>query len=95
MILLLFVANVGATVHLRTLLLKHWGLDGRATEDGRPYGWHHCRGDRPLPVRQAGRSPVCAFRHFYNSLFLSCLSIVNPKSQNLLKSSSYILFEIC
>ncbi|MCL2016906.1 MAG: hypothetical protein FWG68_11740 [Defluviitaleaceae bacterium] len=26
--------------------MKHWGLDGR------PYGWHRCRGDRP-------RSPVC------------------------------------
>jgi len=37
-----------ATDHLRTLSLKHWGLDGRATEDGRPYGWLFCRGDRPL-----------------------------------------------
>ncbi|MCL2016582.1 MAG: hypothetical protein FWG68_10090, partial [Defluviitaleaceae bacterium] len=23
--------------YLRTFLLNHWGLDGRATEDGRPY----------------------------------------------------------
>ncbi|MCL2016795.1 MAG: hypothetical protein FWG68_11180 [Defluviitaleaceae bacterium] len=37
---------VGANVHLHTLLLNHWGLDGRATEDGRPYNM------RP-------RSPVC------------------------------------
>ena len=27
----------GRSPHLRTLLLNHWGLDGRATEDGRPY----------------------------------------------------------
>ncbi|MCL2015587.1 MAG: hypothetical protein FWG68_05000 [Defluviitaleaceae bacterium] len=27
----------GRLPHLRILLLKHWGLDGRATEDGRPY----------------------------------------------------------
>ncbi|MCL2015853.1 MAG: hypothetical protein FWG68_06350 [Defluviitaleaceae bacterium] len=40
MIFLLFYTGcvvVGANVHLRTLLLKHWGLDGRATEDGRPF----------------------------------------------------------
>ncbi|MCL2016597.1 MAG: hypothetical protein FWG68_10165 [Defluviitaleaceae bacterium] len=27
----------GRSSHLRTLLLNHWGLDGRATEDGRPF----------------------------------------------------------
>ncbi|MCL2016092.1 MAG: hypothetical protein FWG68_07610, partial [Defluviitaleaceae bacterium] len=31
--------------HLRTLLLKHWVLDGRATEDGRPYNSADRRGD--------------------------------------------------
>jgi len=33
--------------HLRTLSLKHWGLDGRATEDGRPLPTCRRTGETP------------------------------------------------